>query len=80
MQTRGLEDQPHISRYSADNCFGDYYTRTGQWLWEQCEKITGVSGTSRIRTGVLRILVALLVIYGVKSSFDRSIGSKKILY
>ncbi|MFC0274463.1 DUF4405 domain-containing protein [Metabacillus herbersteinensis] len=43
-------------------------------------RMTGITGTSRIRTITLRILALLIVAYGVHSSFEREIGSKLIIY
>lgn len=43
-------------------------------------RMTGITGTSRIRTIILRVLAVLIVVYGVQASFDRNVGSKLILY
>lgn len=43
-------------------------------------KMTGITGTSRIRTIVFRILAVLIVFYGVHASFDRGMGSKLTVY
>ena len=43
-------------------------------------KMTGITGMSRIRTIVLRVLAVLIVIYGVQTSFERDLGSKLIIY
>lgn len=42
--------------------------------------ITGFAGSNRVRTGVLRVLVILIAIFGVHASLERDIGSKLILY
>jgi hypothetical protein len=39
-------------------------------------RMTGISGTSRIRTILLRFLAVLIVSYGVHSSFEGEMGSK----
>ncbi|WP_311594612.1 DUF4405 domain-containing protein [Priestia endophytica] len=43
-------------------------------------KMTGITGMSRIRTIVLRVLAVLIVVYGVQTSFERDWGSKLIIY
>ncbi|QWU13128.1 DUF4405 domain-containing protein [Paenibacillus sophorae] len=43
-------------------------------------RMTGITGTSRIRTMGLRILAVLIVFYGVYASFEREIGSKLTIY
>jgi Domain of unknown function (DUF4405) len=43
-------------------------------------KMTGITGMSRIRTIVLRVLAVLIVVYGVQTSFERDLGSKLIIY
>lgn len=43
-------------------------------------KMTGITGTSRMRTIALRVLAVLIVVYGVQASFERNMGSKLILY
>ncbi|MCO1604485.1 DUF4405 domain-containing protein [Desulfosporosinus nitroreducens] len=43
-------------------------------------RITGITGTSRIRTIAVRVLAVLIVVYGVQASFDRNVGSKLIFY
>ena len=43
-------------------------------------KMTGITGTSRICTIALRILAVFIVIYGVRSSFEREMGSKLFIY
>jgi Domain of unknown function (DUF4405) len=43
-------------------------------------RMTGITGTSRIRTIALRILAVLIVIYGVHSSSERDMGSKLTIY
>ncbi|MBD1380881.1 DUF4405 domain-containing protein [Metabacillus arenae] len=43
-------------------------------------RMTGITGTSRIRTIGLRILAVLIVAYGVHSSFEAEMGSKLFIY
>jgi hypothetical protein len=43
-------------------------------------RMTGIAGTSRVRTIALRILAVLIVAYGVHSSFEEDIGSKLFIY
>lgn len=43
-------------------------------------RMTGITGTNRIRTIVLRVLAVLIVVYGVKTSFEIDMGSKLIIY
>ncbi|PFO06613.1 hypothetical protein COJ85_06820 [Bacillus sp. AFS076308] len=43
-------------------------------------RMTGITGTSRIRTMGLRILAVLIVAYGVHASFKREMGSKLFIY
>jgi Domain of unknown function (DUF4405) len=43
-------------------------------------RMTGITGTSRIRTITLRILALLIVAYGVQSSFEGEMGSKLFIY
>ncbi|MFP3669507.1 DUF4405 domain-containing protein [Priestia sp. SIMBA_032] len=43
-------------------------------------KMTGITGMSRMRTIVLRVLAVLIVVYGVHTSFERGLGSKLIIY
>ncbi|MDQ0230948.1 DUF4405 domain-containing protein [Metabacillus malikii] len=43
-------------------------------------RMTGITGTSRIRTIMLRVLAVLIVAYGVQSSFERDMGSKLFFY
>jgi Domain of unknown function (DUF4405) len=43
-------------------------------------RMTGITGTSRIRTIGLRILAVLIVAYGVHASFKREMGSKLFIY
>jgi len=43
-------------------------------------KMTGITGMSRMRTIVLRVLAVLIVVYGVHTSFERDLGSKLIIY
>lgn len=40
----------------------------------------GVNSASPIRTIFLRVFGVLLVVYGVKASFDRNVEAKLILY
>jgi hypothetical protein len=43
-------------------------------------RMTGITGTSRIRTISLRFLAVLIVAYGVHSSFEGEMGSKLLIY
>ncbi|MEV5027456.1 DUF4405 domain-containing protein [Paenibacillus sp. LPE1-1-1.1] len=43
-------------------------------------RMTGITGTNRIRTMGLRVLAALIVFYGVYASFEREIGTKLTIY
>ncbi|WP_312095003.1 DUF4405 domain-containing protein [Niallia sp.] len=43
-------------------------------------KMTGISGGSRIRLIGLRLVAVLIVIYGVKTSFERDLESKLVIY
>ncbi|MGM7723091.1 DUF4405 domain-containing protein [Metabacillus sp. Hm71] len=43
-------------------------------------RMTGITGTSRIRTIALRLLAVLIVAYGVHSSFEGEMGSKLFIY
>jgi hypothetical protein len=43
-------------------------------------RMTGITGTTRIRTIALRILAVLIVAYGVHSSFEGEMGSKLFIY
>ncbi|WP_240763194.1 DUF4405 domain-containing protein [Paenibacillus thalictri] len=43
-------------------------------------RMTGIAGTSRIRTLSLRLLAVLIVVYGVQSSFERNLGTKLTIY
>jgi len=43
-------------------------------------KMTDITGMSRMRTIVLRVLAVLIVVYGVHTSFERDLGSKLIIY
>jgi hypothetical protein len=43
-------------------------------------KMTGITGTSRIRTIALRVLAVLIVVYGVQASFERNMGFKLTIY
>ncbi|WP_160726098.1 DUF4405 domain-containing protein [Bacillus sp. USDA818B3_A] len=43
-------------------------------------RMTGITGTSRIRTIALRILSVLIVVYGVHASFEGEMGSKLFIY
>ena len=42
--------------------------------------MVGIVGSNHIRTGMLRVLVILIAIFGVYASLERDIGSKLILY
>lgn len=44
------------------------------------QRMMGITGTSHIRAIILRILVVMIVVYGVKTSFDRNVGEKLIAY
>ncbi|WP_391557238.1 DUF4405 domain-containing protein [Robertmurraya sp.] len=52
--------------------------------WEiiisSARRMTGITGKSRIRTILLRVLAVLIVFYGVNSSFEREVGSKLLIY
>lgn len=52
--------------------------------WEMilgaARKMAGITGASRVRTVLLRILAALIIIHGARVSFDRDVGAKLILY
>ncbi|MGC6588844.1 DUF4405 domain-containing protein [Paenibacillus sp. Dod16] len=43
-------------------------------------RMTGITGASRIRTLSLRILAVLIVVYGVKTSFEIDMASKLTIY
>ena len=43
-------------------------------------RMTGITGTNRIRTIGMRILAVLIVVYGVHSSFEGEMGSKLFIY
>lgn len=43
-------------------------------------RMTGITGSSRIRTLGLRLVAVIIVIYGVQVSFEREIGSKLLIY
>ncbi|MCM3725028.1 hypothetical protein M3226_04845 [Neobacillus cucumis] len=43
-------------------------------------RMTGITGTNRIRTIGLRILAVLIVVYGLHSSFEGEMGSKLFIY
>ncbi|PAD37114.1 hypothetical protein CHH48_01595 [Terribacillus saccharophilus] len=43
-------------------------------------KMTGITGTNRIRTLCLRLLAVLIVVYGIRNSFERNLGSKLTVY
>jgi hypothetical protein len=43
-------------------------------------RMTGITGASRIRTIMLRVLAVLIVAYGVQSSFEGDMGSKLLFY
>lgn len=44
------------------------------------QKMTGITGTSRIRTIALRVIAVLIVVYGVQTSFETDMGSKLTIY
>lgn len=43
-------------------------------------KMTGITGTSRIRTIGLRVIAVLIVVYGVQASFEREMFYKLTVY
>jgi hypothetical protein len=43
-------------------------------------KMTGITGSSRIRTISLRVIAVLIVVYGVQTSFETDMGSKLTVY
>ncbi|MFE5429614.1 DUF4405 domain-containing protein [Peribacillus simplex] len=43
-------------------------------------KMTGITSTSRIRTIAFRIIVVLIVVYGVQASFERDMLSRLTIY
>lgn len=43
-------------------------------------RMTGILGTNRIFTIALRVLAVFIVVYGVRSSFEREMGSKLFIY
>ncbi|HZG85532.1 DUF4405 domain-containing protein [Paenibacillus sp.] len=43
-------------------------------------RMTGITGTNRFRTIALRILSVFIVIYGVRSSIEREMGAKLMVY
>jgi hypothetical protein len=43
-------------------------------------KMTGITGTSRIRTIALRVIAVLIVVYGVQTSFERDMISRLTIY
>lgn len=43
-------------------------------------KMTGITGTSRIRTIAFRVIAVLIVVYGVQASFDREMLNKLTIY
>jgi len=49
-------------------------------IMDGVRKMIGIRGISRVRTIILRIFVVLIVVNGMQASFDRSVGSKLILY
>jgi hypothetical protein len=49
-------------------------------VFNSVRRMTGITGTSRIRTIALRILAVLTVAYGVHSSFEGEMGSKLFIY
>jgi hypothetical protein len=44
------------------------------------QRMTGITGSSRIRTITLRIIAVLIVAYGIHSSFEGDMGSKLFIY
>jgi hypothetical protein len=51
----------------------------GEMIINALRNMTGITGTNYARTVILRILVLLIVIYGVKSFLDRDMGAKLFL-
>ncbi|MGA5692665.1 DUF4405 domain-containing protein [Cytobacillus pseudoceanisediminis] len=43
-------------------------------------KMSGITGTSRIRTTALRVIAVMIVVYGVQTSFETDMGSKLTIY
>jgi hypothetical protein len=43
-------------------------------------KMTGITGTSRIRTIAFRVMAVLIVVYGVQASFERGMLNKLTIY
>lgn len=43
-------------------------------------RMTGITGTSRVRTIMMRVLSVFIVAYGVRSSFEGDMGSKLFFY
>ncbi|WP_350445774.1 DUF4405 domain-containing protein [Peribacillus simplex] len=43
-------------------------------------KMTGITGTSRIRTIAFRVIAVLIVVYGVQASFEREMLNKLTIY
>jgi hypothetical protein len=43
-------------------------------------KMTGITGTNRIRTIAFRVIAVLIVVYGVQASFERGMLNKLTIY
>ncbi|MCK2017514.1 DUF4405 domain-containing protein [Peribacillus frigoritolerans] len=43
-------------------------------------KMTGITGTNRIRTSAFRVMAVLIVVYGVQASFERGMLNKLTIY
>lgn len=49
-------------------------------IFNAVKRMTGINSTSRIRTIVLRVVAVLIVVYGVKASFDRDMLTMLTVY
>lgn len=43
-------------------------------------KMTGITGSSTVRTFLLRILAVFIVVFGVQTSFERNLGTKLVVF
>lgn len=43
-------------------------------------RMTGITGSSTVRTFLLRILAVFIVVFGVQTSFERNLGAKLVVY
>ncbi|MEV5030240.1 DUF4405 domain-containing protein [Paenibacillus sp. LPE1-1-1.1] len=43
-------------------------------------RMTGITGSSTVRTFLLRILAVFIVVFGVQTSFERNLGTKLVVY